>query len=922
VEGLITIAVIFLLAIPILSIVAIVMAAGASSRLATLERKLARIERRLDQPPAATVPAPPPSPPVEPAAAAPPAAPEAIAIKEPPAPAGAPQPEPAATVSPADPLWGLPPRSPPPSAPQPPAPQPPAMSFEQRFGTQWVVWIGGLALALGGFFLVRYSIEQGLIGPRVRILLGALLAIVLIAVGEWERRNARLAGLADVANADIPSILTAVGTTIAYADVYAAYALYGFLPPAAAFLLLGAVALATLAAALLHGPALAGLGLVGAYVTPLLVSTDHPDYWSLYIYLAVVTAAAFALARVRLWRWLAITALVFAALWTLPGIGVGKVDALGAHVFHVVVGFALSALLIVSGLLYGPPATPPRLDPTSSGALVAFLIGATFLVLGSAHDPLALATLTLLTVATCAIAWRTEAATGAVPIAATLVAIVFAHWAVNTDIPHLIAPGGVLAGVVPEPAKAEFGWHLVLGAGFAVLFGGAGFLAQGRSQDATVPMLWSATAVAAPLAILVALYYRITHFDQSIPFAGTSLLLAGLATAATEALSKRPPRPGLAASGAIFATGAVAALALALAMALEKGWLTVALALMVPGIALVAEKRPLPALRELAAVVTLVVLARIVREPRIVGDNVGLTPIFNWLLYGYGIPAAAFAFAGHRLRRRADDAPAAIVDAAAILFTVLLCFLEIRHYLNDGDVYRRSAGLAEAALQVSVALALAIGLERLRLRTASMVHNIGAILIAGAALTGTVFGLLLIENPLLTGESVGGPFINLVLLGYALPALLATVLGLVVRGVRPPGYSATAAIAAVALALAYLSLEVRRLYHGPVLTGGPLSDAEQYTYSAVWLAFGVALLAVGISLRSQPVRYASAAVTILTVLKVFLVDMSNLTGIYQALSFIGLGAVLLGIGWFYQRLLFRSAPSGAFQGRGNGSGTS
>jgi uncharacterized membrane protein len=64
------------------------------------------------------------------------------------------------------------------------------------------------------------------------------------------------------------------------------------------------------------------------------------------------------------------------------------------------------------------------------------------------------------------------------------------------------------------------------------------------------------------------------------------------------------------------------------------------------------------------------------------------------------------------------------------------------------------------------------------------------------------------------------------------------------------------------------------------------------------------LLATGIWLRSRPVRFASAAVTILTVLKVFLVDMSNLTGIYQALSFIGLGIVLLGIGWFYQRLLF------------------
>jgi uncharacterized membrane protein len=92
-----------------------------------------------------------------------------------------------------------------------------------------------------------------------------------------------------------------------------------------------------------------------------------------------------------------------------------------------------------------------------------------------------------------------------------------------------------------------------------------------------------------------------------------------------------------------------------------------------------------------------------------------------------------------------------------------------------------------------------------------------------------------------------------------------------------------------------------------VLTEGTTSDAEQYTYSAVWLVFGVALLAAGIFLRSLPLRAASAAVVVLTVLKVFLVDMSDLTGIYRALSFLGLGAVLIGIGWFYQRLLFPKA---------------
>jgi uncharacterized membrane protein len=45
----------------------------------------------------------------------------------------------------------------------------------------------------------------------------------------------------------------------------------------------------------------------------------------------------------------------------------------------------------------------------------------------------------------------------------------------------------------------------------------------------------------------------------------------------------------------------------------------------------------------------------------------------------------------------------------------------------------------------------------------------------------------------------------------------------------------------------------------------------------------VALLAAGMWLRSQAVRLASAAVVMLTVLKVFFVDMADLEGIYQAL---------------------------------------
>ena len=884
-----------LLAFPIMAIAALVKTIGIREQLRQIEIRLAALERAATAPtpgmpeehtPAFSAPAMPP--PTEPAAA------------RPAEPAAASEPEPVIAAS-------SPVAPPPPPAPTRPAA--PAMSFEERLGTQWAVWVGGLALALGGIFLVRYSIEQGLLGPSVRVTLGALLAAALIGTGEWARRSERLAGISGLPTAHIPSILTAAGTTVAYADVYAAHALYGFLAPGTAFVLLGLVALATLAAALLHGPALAGLGLVGAYVAPLLVASQRPDYWSLYLYLAVVTAAAFALARFRMWRWLAITTVAFSALWTLPGLGVISVDALGAHVFHVVVGFALASALIVAGLWLGPDALPGRVDGVSSAALGAYLIAATLLVLLSRHDPLALAAFAALAVAAVVIAWRAEAAAAAVPTAAVLIVLVFARWAADLNIEHLLAPSGPVAGAVPEPPKANVGWHLVLGTGFALLFGGAGYLAQGRSERAIVPMLWSAAAIFTPIALLAALYFRIAGFEPSIPFAAAALLLGALYALATEALDKRAPRPGSAAASAIFATGAIAALALALTLALERGWLTVALALMVPGIAWVSDKRPLPALRVLAAVIGVLVLARIGWEPRIVGNDVGTKPIFNWLLYGYGIPAAAFWLGAHFLRRRGDDVPARMVDSGAILLTVLLAFLEIRHFINGGDVYRQASSLAEIALQVCVGLAMTIGLERLRLRSHSVVHDIGALVIAALTLAAIVLGLGMIENPFFTGAPVGGRFVNLVLLGYGLPAVLTAILALISRGVRPKEYSEVAAVTAVALALVYLSLEVRTLYHGEVLNDDLTTDAEQYTYSAVWLAFGVTLLVVGMVLRSQAVRLASAAVVILTVLKVFLIDMSDLTGIYQSLSFIGLGIVLLGVGWLYQRLLFpRRAP--------------
>ena len=802
--------------------------------------------------------------------------------------------------------------SPPESTPVPPpipevatspsAPQA-GPGFEERLGTRWVVWVGGLTLALGGFFMVRYSIEQGLLGPGVRTLLGGLFALALIGAGEWTRRKESISTIAALPIANIPAILTAAGTATAFATVYAAYALYDFLVPATAFILLGLVALGTLAAALLHGPALAGLGIAAAFLTPILVSSSEPDYWALYLYLAIVTAAAYGLARIRLWRWLAVTTIVLATLWTFPGLQTGPA-MVAPHAFHVMAGFILAALLVVCGFMFGPPAEPGRIEPISSGSLAATLFAAMLIVLNSGHADLAMIVFGLLVAGTLFVAWRAEAATAAIAAAAGFVAIVFLEWAVRANPDMLVLPGGPLPGIGPSAIEGSVSLHLISAAIFAVGFGAAGILAQGRSISAVVPVAWSSVAVFTPLALLIALYARIAHLDRSIPFAVLAVLLAAAFGAATEWLARRDSRPGQAISIALFATGTLAAVALALTFALEKGWLTIALSLMALGTAWISMQRPIPFLRWLAAILAGIVVARIGYEPRIVGDAVGTTPIFNWLLWGYGIPALSFWIASIFLRRRADDPPLRMVESAAILFTVLLAFMEIRHAVNDGEVYRASAGLTEVALQVCVALAMAIGLERLRLRTGSIVHNVSAVLLTGFAGAAILIDLLLWENPVIWPTNVGGAFINQILLGYAMPALLALLLSYAVAGRRPAAYANAIAGSALVLALMYVTLEIRRLYHGPILTSGETGDAEQYTYSVAWLAFGVVLLGIGVLFNSQRARLASAVVIALTVLKAFLIDMSTLTGAYRALSFMCLGLVLVAIGWLYQRILF------------------
>jgi len=91
--------------------------------------------------------------------------------------------------------------------------------------------------------------------------------------------------------------------------------------------------------------------------------------------------------------------------------------------------------------------------------------------------------------------------------------------------------------------------------------------------------------------------------------------------------------------------------------------------------------------------------------------------------------------------------------------------------------------------------------------------------------------------------------------------------------------------------------------------------ARDFTYSALWMAYGAMLMVVGFVRRSAFVRWQSLLLIAATTVKVFVYDVSQLDRGYRIVSFIVLGALLLAISFVYQRdwlkLSARKTTSGA-----------
>ncbi|WP_428483147.1 DUF2339 domain-containing protein [Rhodopila sp.] len=683
-----------------------------------------------------------------------------------------------------------------PATKPPPANPPlPLRDLEALLTTSWSVWLGSTALLFAGIFLVRYAVEQALLGPAARCSLAMLLGLVLLTAAEFLHRHEAppLAGAFRIDQA--PSGLAAGGTAVLFGSAYGAGPLLGLLPPLIAFAAMAAASLIALTAALCYGPLTAATGIVGAFATPALVATQTPSLPGLFAYLLVVSAAALLVVRRAGWIWLAWATTIASALWICFA-GLSAEPNRWAAAAFIPAAVAFNLLLLPEAALEQPAGRRLAWVPFAA-------MGTAGLVLETFAPGMASrAALFLLSpIAVCK--GVVEPRLDRLPwIAALFGLLTLLLWTLSPWMPleEAIHVQGLVQAL---PPAAQVAPPVIAAAGLLAAFHAAAGLWQQRR--AANPLHWAALVAAVPVLSLAAAYARITGFQTDITWAAAALALTvGLtALAAAAAHSNKRPRAG------VHAAGAVAALALGCAMLLHDNWLTLAVALFLPPLAWIEARADLPALRLVALAVAALIIVRLVLNPYVLDYAFGTMPLVNGLLPGYAVPTSAFASAAAMFRRRTDDRLVATLEAGAIIFLALFVALEIRH-THGGGYLARPARFTEVALHL---LAIAIqanaylylaqhgiaqGAER---RVLSWAWRI----LGGMALADAVAILPL--NPMVTGVSAG---VFTLSAAYLAPACLAA---LARRRVADDKLRTGLGAYAVVAGFVWITLQIRQYFH-------------------------------------------------------------------------------------------------------------
>jgi uncharacterized membrane protein len=777
----------------------------------------------------------------------------------------------------------------------------PRISFEQQFGARLPVWIGGVAMVLAGFFLVKYSIEQNLLSPSVRVIIGFIFGGALLYAATWIRNKPDFANGVRISQA-----LSGAGIADLYFCIFAATNLYHLVPSSVGFVGMALITATAVVLSLRHGMPIALLGLIGGFVTPAMISSPNPRAWLLFIYLYFVLTGLMVVIRKNNWWILAIPSVIGAFLWVFLWIFGGHYepsDAMWLGLFLI----AVSATVVFSSKDEVTQETGGKFKTTSvvnylslGGALLIMA----FITSWNNFGLMEWGMFGLLSLGGIGLAFFNQRIYGLVP------------W----------LSMGVNAFMLMTWHTSDTNAYALTISLFAAMYIISGYTLQSRSEK---PLIWAGLTGAASIGFYLIAYYNIRNMGlvDNIPmFWGTlALIFAALGTYALQNIIRQVPEdhPRKQHLMAIYATTCTAFLSIALTIETPREFLSVAFALQMLAVSWINTWVNIKALRYIAGILGVVFAYLLIPQILLLIQItiyslieaklylVAKVPIVDWPTFQLGLPALLFLTSSYLLRMRKDDRLVRAFELASIALVAIMGYYLIRKAFHvDENILFVTANFLEAGVITNILFLYGlVCLLAGRIFTRKAV-SLGGLILIGIAIFRICYFDILFHNPLWSYEAVGTyPIFNTLLLVYGLPILWTWK---AIDELRQMGHEKWSKIGygfILVLSFVLISLYVRQFFHGTYLNGVIKSNGEIYSYSVVWLLYGIGLLLLGTYRKDKLIRVASLVIMILTVGKVFLYDASELEGLFRVFSFFGLGLSLMGLSWFYTRYVFTKEDS-------------
>ena len=849
-----------------------------------------------------------------------------------------------------------------------PTPARPGIDWEAFMGVKLFAWIGGFVFFLGVVFLVKYSFENNLITPRMRIAIGVIIGLVLIAAG-WRatKKNYRVPGQS----------LCATGILVLYADIFGAEAFYNLISLTPAFALMSCVTIAAFfLAVVLDAQVVVILGLLGGFLTPILLSSGQDNPLGLFGYIALLNVGIGAVVLRKRWDHLLVLAAIGTVfmefLWVDSYFHVSKT----ATAFTVFLGFELQFLLIFFLRRRSGPTTKWA---AWASALCGFasLVFAAFIL--ADYPDLARRPLTLF-------GFLFAADLGLIILAITSGLLLFSEIAG-------IAVFGLLAGWTAAFLNASLlWWGLGSYVVFAILHAGLAawpsvaapkvswrlrsfmpllplvliWLCVWRDQTSgavwltvfliNVVVLFLAVRAASQSLILIALIgtliaaglwivtggAQIEDLDAflgvtagvGIFFFSAGMFLARRLTSGTEISKRLAPASGAAMPFLLLLMVVTKLPALSPTPILAVAFL---LAVLLLGLAVVSRMSWI-------AAVALIGSWAVEREWHSLHfSSLNAAIPFGWYVV-FALLFIGYAFFAHK----DEKMPWAISAVSGALhfwliyelvfavypklqngflpavfivpYALGLFYLIKRYRIDPASGDSRLAWQGGAAL-LFVSLIFPIQFDREWITLGWALEGLALILLfrkipnrglrlVGAGLLCIAFVRLALNPAVLEYHKRSGVRIwNWYLYAYGM-ASICVLLGARWFGAPRQGPAERTAppllysLGAI-LVFLLLNIEIADYFSiGPTLTFSFSGDfARDMTYSIAWAVFAFALLLIGMKQKSGAVRYAGLALLVITLVKLFLHDLSSLNQLYRIGAFIGVALILIIASFLYQRFL-------------------